>query len=48
MLVENATLFVAQLQKGRKSDSAVGVKEQISNSLGNIYNTAVGVWLRKE
>lgn len=31
-----------------KSDGAIGVKEQISNSLGNIYSTAVGAWLRKE
>lgn len=40
---------VEDLGKGRKtSDGSIGVKEQISNSLGNIYSTAVRALLRKE
>lgn len=41
---------VQDLVKGRKEkgDGAIGAKEQISNSLDNIYSTAVEVWLRKE
>lgn len=40
---------VEDLGDGRKKGGgAIGVKEQISSSLGNIYSLAVRAWLRKE
>lgn len=36
---------VEDLGRGRyESDGAAGVKEPISDSLGNIYSTAAGAW----